>query len=147
MAHLTREQQVFVVLQLACFCTPTEIVRSVSEMFGVTINRQQAYKYSPTGNARLTERWRHLFAETRAAFIADAAIVGIAHRSYRLNQLQELLDKARRSGNDSLAAQLLQHAAREVGNAFTKLPEVARTVSLADAIKAARQMVEQDDQR
>ncbi len=62
---------------------------------------------------------------TRAAFLADAATIGIAHRAVRLRTLGRLADRAEAMGNLALAAEILEQAAKEVGNAFTNKREVA----------------------
>src|ERR1700688_3621920 len=69
MAKLTDDVQTFLVRQLACFLTPSEVAAAVAEEFGVEIGRQQAWKYHPANNPELAPKWRALFEATRAAFI------------------------------------------------------------------------------
>lgn len=121
MATLTERQQRFVVTELACFETPKEVVESVQERFGVDdVYRQQVQYYDPTvGKQEPAEKWRALFHEAREQYIEDTARHGIAHRTYRLGKLQEMLRKAMRMGNLPLAADILEQAAKEEGEKFT----------------------------
>jgi hypothetical protein len=124
MAKLTEDVQTFVVQQLACFLTPSEAAAAVSEVFGLEITRQQAWKYSPENNPELAPKWRAMFEATRAAFVAETAQIGIAHRSYRLRRLERYLHRAEETKHYALAAQLLKQAAEEMGEAYTSRREI-----------------------
>jgi hypothetical protein len=124
MAKLTQEVQAFVVQQLACFHTPSEVAAAVSEMFGVEIGRQQTWKYSPANNPELAPKWRALFDTTRAAFIADIDSIPIAHRVVRLRKLNRLVDQAEAKQQPALVAQLLRQAAEEAGGVLTNRREM-----------------------
>jgi hypothetical protein len=125
MAKLTEDVQAFIVQQLACFLTPSQVAAAVSEEFGVEIGRQQAWKYNPERNPELAPKWRAMFDATRAAFVAETAQIGIAHRAYRLRRLESYLHRAEETKRYGLAAQLLKQAAEEVGGAYTNKREVA----------------------
>src|ERR1700688_1080315 len=89
MAKLTDDVQTFLVRQLACFLTPSEVAAAVAEDSGVEIGGQQAWKYRPANNPELAPKWRALFEATRAAFIADVGSIAVAHKSYRMRQLDK----------------------------------------------------------
>ena len=119
MAKLTQEVQAFIVQQLACFLTPSEVAAAVSEEFGVEIGRQQAWKYHPANNPELAPRWRTIFEATRAAFVAETAQIGIAHRAVRMRKLERYIQAAEETKRYGLAAQLLKQAAEEMGGAYS----------------------------
>jgi hypothetical protein len=123
-AKLTEDVQTFVVQQLACFLTPSEVAATVSEEFGVEIGRQQAWKYHPANNPDLAPNWRAMFEATRAAFVAETATIGIAHRAYRLRRLERYLHCAEETKRYGLAAQLLKQAAEEMGGTYTSRREI-----------------------
>ena len=94
MAELSEQQKHSIVTQLAIFARPAEVVAHMLEEWGIEIDRFQVRAYDPT-NARFEggERWRLLFETTRSAYLDDVAKVPIAHRAYRLNELQRRLFK------------------------------------------------------
>jgi hypothetical protein len=124
MAKLTSDVQAFVVQQLACFLTPSEVAAAVAEEFSVEIGRQQAWKYHPANNPELAPKWRAIFEATREAFVRETAQIGIAHRSYRLRRLESYLHRAEAKSNDVLAAQILRQAAEEMGGAYSGRREI-----------------------
>lgn len=118
---LNHNQQVFVVQCLARFMAPTEIVEVVNEEFGVQISRELVRRYNPE-QSKVAEKWKAIFAETRAFFLSSVAQIGIAHQAYRLAELQRLYHRAGR--NAALKKDLLEQAAKEVGGAFTNRREL-----------------------
>lgn len=125
-AKLTREQQTFAVQALACFDSPSVVAASLRKEFGVVITPQTIEGYDPTkkAGAKLADRWKALFEETRKAFLGDTAAIAISHRAVRLRALQRMSDKAETQGNMVLAASLLEQAAKEVGDSFTNRREL-----------------------
>lgn len=115
-------QKTFVVQQLACFEAARTVADALKSEWGVVVTPQAVECYNPTTRAgsRLARRWRDLFAETRAAYLADTAAVGVAHKRVRLTRLDRMAERAERMGNMALAAELLAQAAREVGGAFER---------------------------
>ena len=93
---LSKEIKTFVVQALACFDSPSTVAGAVKAEFGETVSRQAIEVYDPTKRAgeKLSEVWRTLFAETRAAFIADTSEIGISHRAVRLRALHRMAEKA-----------------------------------------------------
>lgn len=118
---LSDEARTFVVQQQAMFDPPDVVAKAVKQEFGVTITRQAIEAYNPTkrAGAKLSEKWRTLFIETRAAFLEDTAEIGISHRTVRLRTLQRMAASAESMGNMTLCSQLLEQAAKEMGNAYT----------------------------
>ncbi|GJD72566.1 DUF2280 domain-containing protein [Methylobacterium goesingense] len=126
---LPDEVKTFVVQQLACFETPSEVAKSVKEEFGLEVSRQAVEAYDPgkRAGASLSEEFRALFAITREAFLADTAAIGISHKVVRLRTLARLAEKAERAGNMVLVASLLEQVAKECGDAFTNKRQVENT--------------------
>lgn len=118
MPTLKEEHKTFIIQEFARFKGPASVVRSVKENLDLDVSKQQAWSYSPA-NAKLLEKWRELHDQTRAQFIAETAGIGISHKSYRLSQLQEMLEAAVKMKNYGLAADLLEQAAKEEGGLFT----------------------------
>jgi len=79
--------------------------------------------YDPTkcsGSQRLSRPLRDLFTTTRQRFLASADDLGVAHLRYRLECLQNILDKATLAGNDLLAMRILEQAAKEMGGWYMR---------------------------
>jgi hypothetical protein len=116
----------FIVQCLACFDAPSTVVEAVKREFGQTVTRQLVEKYDPTkkAGADLGATWRSLFASTRDEFLADTGKIAISHRAVRLRALDRMAARAEERGNMPLAAQLLEQAAKEVGESFTNRREL-----------------------
>lgn len=120
MAALKDEVKAFIVQAQACFDRPSQVVEAVKEQFGIEVTRQQCELYDPTKYAgrALAEKWVTLFHDTRKRFREDTAEIPIANRAYRLRALGRLAEKAESSKNARLALQILEQAAKEVGDVF-----------------------------
>lgn len=131
-AKLTDAGRAFVVQQLAMWETPSAVVASVKQEFGVTLTAQGVEFYDPTkrAGAKLHERWKTLFHETRKAFTEDTAEIGISHKTVRLRSLQRMAAQAEKQGNLALAASLLEQAAKEMGDAYTNTRVVKGALAL-----------------
>lgn len=123
---LTDEARTFVVQSLAMFDPPSVVVAAVKKEFELQITPQGCEAYDPTKRAghKLHEKWRALFDETRKAFLEDTSKLGISHRAVRLRTLQRMAERSETQGNLALTAQLLEQAAKELGNAFTNRKEL-----------------------
>lgn len=101
---------------LACFDTPSEVVRQVREQFNVQITRASAQRYDPTRAAgeTLSEELRILFFDTREHFVEELEKLPLAHRATRLRRLEFLYDRASESGNLKAALGALALAAKEM---------------------------------
>ena len=120
MAILKNEVKSFIVQALACFDTPSQVVESVKNEFGVVVTRQQVETHDPTKAAGkgLAIRWQTLFHDTRKRFREETADIPIANRAYRLRGLGRMAEKAENMRNLALTAQLYEQAAKEVGDIY-----------------------------
>lgn len=120
MAALSNDVKAFIVQALACFDTPSLVVTSVKEEFGVDVSRQQVQCYDPTKyqGRNLHQKWRTVFDDTRRRFREETADIPIANRAHRLRTLGRMAEKAEGMRNLALTAQLLEQAAKEVGDVY-----------------------------
>lgn len=120
MAALSAEVKQFIVQALACFDRPSQVAEAVKNEFGLEISRQQVETHDPTKVAgkTLANKWVVIFNDTRKKFREDVSDIPIANRSYRLRTLGRLAEKAETMRNISLTAQLLEQAAKEVGDVY-----------------------------
>ena len=120
MAALKDEVKAFIVQALACFDTPSQVVQAVKDEFGIEISRQQCETHDPTKRAgsTLAAKWVTLFHDTRKRFREDTADIPIANRAFRLRTLGRLAEKAESSKNARLTLQILEQAAKEVGDVY-----------------------------
>lgn len=120
-AKLNDDARTFVVQSLACFDAPSVVAAAVKKEFGFTITPQAVEAYDPTkrAGAKLAEKWKAIFEETRKAFLEDTSKIAASHRAVRLRALQRMAEKAEGVGNMALAASLYEQCAKEMGNAFT----------------------------
>jgi hypothetical protein len=121
---LTNEMQVTLVQALARFEGAAAAIRLLKELYGVEISIQLASHYDPATGPDLAPKWRKLFADTRAAFIADVDSVSIHHRAVRMRKLERYIEKAEETKRYGLAAQLLRQAAEESGGVLTNRREL-----------------------
>ena len=120
MAALKNDVKVFIVQALACFDTPTQVSQAVKQEFAVDVTRQQVEQHDPTKRAgvNLAAKWQTLFHDTRKRFREETADIPIANRAYRLRALGRMAEKAENMKNMALTAQLLEQAAKEVGDVY-----------------------------
>lgn len=120
MAALRDEVKAFVVQALACFDTPSQVVAAVKAEFGLEVSRQQCEAYDPTKyvGRNLHLKWKTLFEDTRKRFREETADIPIANRAFRLRALGRMAERAENMKNMALTAQLLEQAAKEVGDVF-----------------------------
>jgi hypothetical protein len=118
---LSDEVKAFIIQSLACFDGLAVVVAAVKREYGIEISKQLCESHDPTkkAGAKLGERWRVLFEETRKSFLEDTSTIAISHRAVRLRALQRMADKAEGQGNMVLASNLLEQAAKEVGDSYT----------------------------
>ncbi|POP43351.1 hypothetical protein CHU32_09735 [Superficieibacter electus] len=158
MAALKPEVKAFIVQQLACFDTPSQIVEAVQNEFSIQITRQHVASHDPTKAAgvSLAKKWVDLFNETRKRFQTELSDIPIANKAYRLRALDRMMAKAENMRNMALAASLMEQAAKEVGDAYTNKHKLEHsgpnggviqsiTMSKEDYQAARREMMEDDD--
>ena len=136
MAALKNDVKAFIVQALACFDTPTLVSQCVKQEFGIDVTRQQVEQHDPTKRAgvNLAAKWRTLFDDTRKRFREETAEIPIANRAYRLRALGRMAEKAENMKNMALTAQLLEQAAKEVGDLYVNR-RVEPDKTLDDEIK------------
>lgn len=147
MATLSNDVKAFIVQALACFDTPSQVATAVKEEFGIEVSRQQCESHDPTKYAGrdLAKRWRVLFEDTRKRFREETADIPIANRAHRLRTLGRLAEKAEGMRNLALTAQLLEQAAKEVGDVYVNRQTKAEMPH--DDLPPARVQVEVVDAR
>lgn len=120
MAALTSDVKAFIVQALACFDTPTQVSQAVKQEFDIDVTRQQVEQHDPTkrAGANLAAKWRTLFEDTRKRFREETSEIPIANRAFRLRVLGRMAEKAENMKNMALTAQLLEQAAKEVGDVY-----------------------------
>ncbi|HEX8708038.1 MAG TPA: DUF2280 domain-containing protein [Pyrinomonadaceae bacterium] len=128
--RLNDRQKLFIVQGLACFRTPSEVRDALAEEeeIGIQVDPRHIQFYDPTAlpwDKRLPEKWKLIFWETRKAYLENTAAVGAAHQRYRLEVIQEVLDRQRKAKirNDNAILQTVEQAAKEVGGLFTNKRE------------------------
>ena len=133
MAALKPEVRAFIVQELACFDTPSQIVESVQKEFKVQVTRQQVASHDPTKVAGkgLAQTWVDLFNRTRDRFLNEISDIPIANKAYRLRALDRMMTKAESMRNMALAASLMEQAAKECGDAYTNKQKVEHSGALA----------------
>ena len=107
----------YVVMRLAGYDSPSEIVRSLKDDFGIDIRVSSIEGYDPTGYRaeRCPERWAMLFHETRARIIAGQADIGAAHKMVRVRWLDQMARRQMVMQNSAEARALLKQVAEEMG--------------------------------
>ncbi len=120
MAVLTADVRAFITQALACFDTPSQVAEAVKINYGVIVPRQQVEQHDPEKFAGrlLGAKWKALFYESREKFKAQTQDIPIANRAYRLRALGRMADKAESMRNLPLAAQLMEQAAKEMGEMY-----------------------------
>ncbi|CAM7641228.1 DUF2280 domain-containing protein [Escherichia coli] len=129
MAALKPDVKAFIIQSLACYDTPSQVVEAVQKEFGIKITRQQAESHDPTkaSGKTLAKKWIAMFSATRERFLTETRDIPIANKSYRLRVLDRMATKTEGLKNFSLTAQLIEQAAKEVGDAYTNKLKVEST--------------------
>lgn len=129
MAALKPEVKAFIIQMLACYDTPSQVVEAVQKDFGITITRQQVETHDPTkvSGKTLAKKWVDLFNITRDRFLNEISDIPIANKAYRLRVLQRMSTTAEGMKNLGMTAQLLEQAAKEVGDAYSNKQKVELT--------------------
>ena len=119
MAALNDKVKAFIVYGFANFMTPQEIIGAVKKEFDIDVTSPQVSFYNPNtinANKELGQRWRDLFEEYRQIAIGETQELWIAHKPQRLKKLQSDFEKSK---NPKLRLEILEQAAKEVGEVFT----------------------------
>lgn len=121
MATLKAECKIFIVQSIACYETPSQVVESVREKFGIEITRQQVESHDPTkvSSKGLAQKWVDIFNATRERFCKETSDIPIANKAYRLRVLDRMAVNAESMKNYGMTADILEQAAKEVGGMYT----------------------------
>lgn len=157
MAALKPEVKAFIIQSLACFDTPSQVVESVKKEFGLTISRQQAEAHDPTkaSSKGLAKKWIEMFHATRKRFLTETSDIPIANKAYRLRVLDRMATNAEKMKNYGMTSQLIEQAAKEMGDAYTNKHKfehsgpnggAIQTITMSkEEYKSARQEMMEDD--
>lgn len=129
MAALKNDVKAYIVQSLACFDSPSQVAESVKVEFKLVVSRQQVEAYDPTkaSGKALAARWVDMFNATRARFQNEIADIPIANKAYRLRVLDRMATRAEGMKNLAMTAQLMEQAAKEVGDAYSNKQKVEHT--------------------
>lgn len=157
MAALSTEVKAFIVQSLACFESPAKVIELVKAEYGIDVSRQQVSQYTP-GNAmaaKLSQKWVDLFNDTRKRFQTEIADIPIANKAYRLRVLNRMAASAEKMKNFGMTSQLIEQAAKEMGDAYTNKHKLEhsgpnggaiQTITMSkEEYKSARQEMMEDD--
>lgn len=129
MAALKPDVKAFIIQSLACYDTPSQVVEAVQKEFGINITRQQAESHDPTkaSGKTLAKKWVDLFSVTRERFQNEIANIPIANKAYRLRVLDRMATNTEKMKNYGMTSQLIEQAAKEMGDAYTNRQKVEHT--------------------
>ena len=129
MAALKPDVKAFIIQSLACYDTPSQVVEAVQKEFGINITRQQAESHDPTkaSGKTLAKKWVELFNATRERFQNEISDIPIANKAYRLRVLDRMATNAEKMKNYGMTSQLIEQAAKEMGDAYTNRQKVEHT--------------------
>jgi len=121
MPVLKDEVKLFITQCLACYDAPSQVVDAVKEEFNIVLERSHVQSYDPykRQGRDLSVKFKVVFDETRKAFLEDISKIPIASQSFRLRSLQRSYDYFVSKKNYVAANQVLEQAAKEVGNFYT----------------------------
>lgn len=106
-----------IVEHLACYCTHAEVAKLIGDECGVSLTPRHVRAYDPTSfQFAASHRWSDYHQLVRKRCTQEVGEIAIAHRAYRLRQLQRLLDKAMSRDDYRKAAAVLEQAAKEMGD-------------------------------
>lgn len=137
MAALKPDVKAFIIQSLACYDTPSQVVEAVQKEFGINITRQQAESHDPTkaSGKTLAKKWVEMFNATRERFQNEISDIPIANKAYRLRVLQRMSMTAENMKNIGMTAQLLEQAAKEVGEAYSNKQKLEHSGSNGEPIQ------------
>lgn len=117
MPTLKEIHKTFIVQELACFQSYSEVAAAVKETFGIEIERQQVYSYDPTRN-KVAEKWQEIFDATRKKFLEDVSSIPIANKAFRLNELWKIYQsyKTSKTPNTKAMKDTIEQASKESGD-------------------------------
>ncbi|SXN00268.1 DUF2280 domain-containing protein [Klebsiella pneumoniae] len=157
MAALKPEVKAAIVQMLACYDTLSIVVAAIQKDYGIKVTPQQVESHDPTkvSGKGLAKKWVDLFNATRERFQNEISDIPIANKAYRLRVLNRMAVNAESMKNYGMTAQLLEQAAKEVGDAYTNKHKfehsgpnggAIQTITMSkEEYKSARQEMMEDD--
>ena len=129
MAALKPEVKDAIVQMLACYDTLSIVVEAIHKNFGIKVTPQQVESHDPTkvSGKGLAKKWVNLFNATRERFQTEISDIPIANKAYRLRVLNRMAVSAEGMKNYGMTAQLLEQAAKDVGDAYSNKLKVEST--------------------
>ncbi len=110
-----------IVEHLACYRAHSEVAELIADEFGVKLTPRHVRAYDPTSfQFAGSHRWLEYYQTVRKRCVNEVGEVAIAHRAYRMRQLQRIFDKAWDRGDYRQALQTLEQAAKEMGRWYVK---------------------------
>lgn len=125
--NLTHEEKLFIVQRLAVGCGPRQVIKDVKEEFGFDVPRSTVKYYNPKLNKhKMAAYWVEVFEATRSAFLKQIADLPLAHQAFRLQTLQDSLDRVLGAAkiNEAMVHDIVEQAAKEVGGIYTNRREL-----------------------
>ncbi|MFA6039879.1 MAG: DUF2280 domain-containing protein [Methylophilus sp.] len=121
MAALKENVKLFIIQQLACFNTPTEVADAVKEEFDVDLPRAQVAIYNPTNfsGRELGVRLKEYFFQKRKEFLENVEAIPMANANVRINELNKMYFEVRKRKNYPLALQISEQIAKETSGFYT----------------------------
>lgn len=120
-----------IVEHLACFQTPADVVQLIAEEFDVSLTPRHVRAYDPASfQFAASPRWLEYHVAVRERYRTEIGNFAIAHRAYRLAQLQTIVDAAlerlHENGPERIEAaeqirRAVEAAAREVGGFYARV--------------------------
>jgi len=126
---LNHEQKDFIVRSFARFEGCPEVCRSFLDKYGIELPAARAHKYNCAGPHFVgAKKWRQVFDAERKHFLENVQDIGIANKTVRIKRLEALCALAITRKNVKLAAELMEQAAKEMGEVFTNKREIKSDV-------------------
>ncbi len=135
-ADMKDRHRAFLVMEFACYATPTEAATALLDEFGITISRQRAQHYDPEHGPvdGIAKKWVDLFRVCRDAFLEDTKKhLPYTHQSVRLRDLSRAATEFKDKKNYMGMARMLEQIAKEVSGT----PRLELTGKGGGAIKYA----------
>lgn len=129
MAALKPEVKAAIVQMLACYDSLSIVVDAIQKDYGIKVTPQQVESHDPTkvSGKGLAKKWVDLFNATRKRFQNEIADIPIANKAYRLRVLDRMATNAEKMKNYGMTSQLIEQAAKEMGDAYTNRQKVEHT--------------------
>lgn len=130
MAALKPEVKAAIVQMLACYDSLSIVVGAIQKDYGIKVTPQQVESHDPTkvSGKGLAKKWVDLFNATRERFQNEISDIPIANKAYRLRVLNRMAVNAESMKNYGMTAQLLEQAAKDVGDVYTNKQKVEQSV-------------------